>query len=281
MPNADLVRLRKVSSFRRIAALAWPAPVSPAVYGAIEVRADALTTWLDAQNRSQQGPHLTVTHAVARAVGLTLARHPDVNVVVRWGRLYQRRSADVFLEVAVPRGESPAHADLSGVCVRQADQKSVHAIAAEVAAAAARIRGGDDRDFERTKQEARWLPPTVMRVALRLLQFLQWGLNLDTSALGAPRDPFGSAMVSSMGMFGVRSAFAPFFPLGRAPIIMVVGEIHDRVVAEGGQPVVRRILPIGATLDHRIIDGLHAAALSKTLVGLLESPELLEPARAC
>ena len=278
MRNIKLRRYRHASAFRRIAAVAWDAPREPNMYGTLMARADPLVAWLEVQNASG-GPTVTVSHAVARAVALTLRKHPDANALVRRGRLYLRDEVDLFLEVVVPPedGAGMGRADLSGVTVRRADTKDVHAIAAEVATTAERIRSGRDADFERTKVEARLLPAPVMRGALRLVEWLQYGLNLDTTRLGAARDPFGSAHVSNVGSMGLRVGYSPLFPLARAPIVLVVGEVHEGVVPVDGQPAVRRLLPINATCDHRVVDGYHMAVMAREVQALLENPARLEP----
>ena len=282
MRNIKLRPYRHASAFRRIAAVAWDAPREPNMYGTLMARADPLMAWLEVQNGSQPEagrPRVTVSHAVARAVALTLRRHPDANALVRRGRLYLREDVDLFMEVVVPPddGAGMGRADLSGVTVRRADTKSVHDIALEVSATADRIRAGRDPDFERTKVEARLLPAPVMRRALRLVEWLQYGLNLDTTRLGAARDPFGSAHVSNVGAMGLRVGYSPLFPLARAPLVLVVGEVHEGVVAVDGAPAVRLLLPINATCDHRVVDGYHMSVMAREVQALLEDPAQLEP----
>jgi pyruvate dehydrogenase E2 component (dihydrolipoamide acetyltransferase) len=41
--------------------------------------------------------------------------------------------------------------------------------------------------------------------------------------------------------------------------IVGAGRIEQRVVVEGGQPVVDRILPLSLTFDHRVVTGGEAA----------------------
>jgi pyruvate/2-oxoglutarate dehydrogenase complex dihydrolipoamide acyltransferase (E2) component len=279
MKNVHLEPFLRPSAFRRIAPVIWSAPREPNIFGTVFVRAQPLLDWLEARNAAaaEGAPRLTVTHAVARAVALTLAKHPDANAIVFRKRLWRRRDVDVFVHVLVEGEGGLGEADLSGVVVRQADRKGVDALAAEVRAGAARIRRGDDADFESTKSLSRLLPPSLLGWALRLIDYLQWTVNLDTGFLGAPRDPFGSALVTSVGMLGLRIGYAPFFPLARTPLCVMVGAVEDAVVAEDGQPVVRKQLVLNATADHRVIDGFHAARLARTVTHLLEHPEALEP----
>lgn len=275
MPNAELKTMEHVSTFRKVAAVAWDAPRDPTIYGALEIRAERLLEWIDLRRR-ETGQKITVTHAVARAVAICLKKHPDVNAFVRWGQLYQRKNVDVFLQVAVQDEDNVGKADLSGHCIRNADQKDIGQIAEELRGAAKKIRKGQDKDFERTKGQAQMLPGVVFRWVLNLIEWLQYSLNIDTGFLGAPKDPFGSAMVTSLGMMGVRTAWAPFFPQARTAFIVLVGTVEDKPVVEDGAVVIRKLLALNGTFDHRVVDGFHAAILSRDITRLLENPSMLE-----
>ena len=81
--------------------------------------------------------------------------------------------------------------------------------------------------------------------------------------------------MSNVGAMGLRIGYSPLFPLARAPIVLVVGEVHDAVVPVDGEPTVVRQLPLNATCDHRVVDGYHMAVMAKEVQALLENPERL------
>ena len=88
----------------------------------------------------------------------------------------------------------------------------------------------------------------------------------------------GSFTVSSLGRWGV-DAFAPIISAPQVAILGV-GRI-DRVAREATGGGVRFASEIGLTLvfDHRANDGVQAAQLLASIVGCLEHPERMEPAR--
>jgi len=275
MPNIQLKPFRHASSFRRIAAVAWDNPRDPTIYGTTQVPAAALLEWIAAKR--ERGTRVTVTHAVTRALAVAMSEHPDLNGFVRWGRLYLREDIDIFLQVAIEReGESVGKTDLSGVLIRGADGKDVQTIADELRHGARQVRSGEDKNFQRTKSQAEAIPGLLYRLLIGLVEFLQYSLNVDTTFLGAPRDPFGSAMITSLGMRGVNVAYAPFFPLARAPILLLVGAVQDVPAAVNGELVIRPELTLNGTFDHRIIDGAHASIISARIRELLMNPALLD-----
>lgn len=89
-------------------------------------------------------------------------------------------------------------------------------------------------------------------------------------------DPFGSAMVTNVGVFGLTVGYAPFFPLARSPIILTLGCIEDRAVVENGAIVPGRVLYLNGTFDHRVVDGYHAGIIAKEMRALLGNPERLD-----
>lgn len=278
MPNLVIRPLPDQSAYRRIAAIAWAEPSDPHVYGSMHIRAEALEAWI-ARKRSETGEKITVTHAVVRALGVVIARHPELNSFVRFSALWQRRDIDIFVQVVVEDEVNIGKADLSGVKLKQADRLDVVGISRTLRERAAKIRAKQDEDFERTKGLTAWMPGWMLRLSLGFIDFVGYTLNVDTRALGAPPDPFGSAMVTNVGVFGLTVAYAPFFPYARAPIILTLGAMEDRPVVENGAVVPARVLHLNGTFDHRVVDGYHAGIIAKEIKALLEHPERLdEPA---
>lgn len=263
------------SPFRKMAAAMWRRPNDPSVYGWLDVDVTLALDYLADQNRS--GPsRLTLTHLVARAVAFALVRHPEANVKVRfWGKLEQRRTVDVFLQVASEDGR-----DLSGALVREADRKSLRELAEEIDRAVGAIRGGGDPTYAKSRQLFRRLPWWVLRPLLWVSDLLVNELHLDLPRQGMPVDPFGSAMVTSVGRFGIDGGFAPFTPVARCALILLVPSVRRRAWVVEDRLEIRPILRLCATFDHRILDGAHAGRLAEAVRGYLADPAAAEAAIA-
>jgi pyruvate dehydrogenase E2 component (dihydrolipoamide acetyltransferase) len=87
-----------------------------------------------------------------------------------------------------------------------------------------------------------------------------------------PTDISGATFtISNLGMFNVDSFSAIISPPQVA--ILAVGAMTDRVVAVNGQPVVRPVMSITLSSDHRVVDGARAAAFLNDVVENLREPE--------
>ena len=80
----------------------------------------------------------------------------------------------------------------------------------------------------------------------------------------------GTFTISNLGMYGVDAFNAIVNPPQAA--ILAVGRIADRVVAENGQPVVRPMMTLTLSCDHRAVDGVRAAQFLDAFVGMIEEP---------
>src|SRR5579862_3414828 len=79
--------------------------------------------------------------------------------------------------------------------------------------------------------------------------------------------------VSNLGMYGVDSFSAIIIPPQAA--ILAVGSISERVVAVGGKAVVRPMISLTLSCDHRVCDGARAALFLGELAEALQEPEKL------
>jgi pyruvate dehydrogenase E2 component (dihydrolipoamide acetyltransferase) len=80
----------------------------------------------------------------------------------------------------------------------------------------------------------------------------------------------GTFTISNLGMYGVDA----FLAVINAPqaAILAVGRIIDRVVPVNGQAVIRPMMALSLSFDHRSIDGARGAQFLDTLAKLIEEP---------
>jgi pyruvate dehydrogenase E2 component (dihydrolipoamide acetyltransferase) len=80
----------------------------------------------------------------------------------------------------------------------------------------------------------------------------------------------GSLTVSNLGMYGIDSFIAVINPPQAA--ILAVGSVSDKVVVRDGQMVMRKVMTMTLSCDHRVIDGATGAEYLRDLKTLLEHP---------
>lgn len=256
---------RTVRRWRRLASAAWSAPCDPQFYGDLEVDATALLRF-QGEVRAASGTPVTVTDLVGRAVAHALGEVPELRKASRVGA--DEETSDVFFIVA-------HEGALSGFKLRDVAHKSVVEVARELAGEAARVRHGEG-ELDRATKTLTTLPAPLLRVALRAGSWLASDIGVDIPALGVTRRPFGDAMVSSVGMWGVAHAYSPLAAYYRVPVLVLVEEVVRKPVAVEDEVVVRPVLGLTATFDHRYVDGWHAARFARAAADYLADPGRFE-----
>src|SRR3989454_1156326 len=262
--------LQPLRGWRRVATQTWRPPQDPSVYAHLDIPMRSSLAYVE-RLREETGVRVTVTHLVARGVALALRQYPQLNGIVARGRIMLRDTVDIFLQVAIEGGT-----ELSGIKIARADVKSVLEIAREMETRVERLRARQDRQVERTKSLLDRIPLLLLGPVMRTIAYLVYDLDIDLTRLGVVKDEFGSAMVTNVGMFGLTQAFAPLVPFSRTPLVVLVGEVQEKPVAEAGRVVIRPVMTLGGTFDHRFMDGWHGGAMAQLFRAYIEDPARFE-----
>jgi len=234
--------------------------------------------WLDVTEAAETLQRLSEEHdqkityaaLVGKAASLALAALPEANAKVIGRRIYRKKSVDVYYQVDIGHGS-----DLTGTVVTDVDQKSLVDIASELRGRAKAIRKGEDPQYEKTQKRGLFkrAPIWMLSLIFRAMSFLLYRVGVPSRFLGASDpDPFGSVMVTNVGSFGIDVAYAPLVPWTRTPYVFLVGRAREAPVVREGEVVIRTLLPVSATMDHRVIDGAHIGKMSQIIKAFVERP---------
>lgn len=271
MPNIELVHKKDITPFRRLAIGTWRTAYDPSVYGTMQIHMDRATAYIEAF-RQKTGVRLTVSHLVARAAAEALKKMPDANALLRFNRVYLRKRIGVFFQVVL-REEETGKLDLSGATLFDVEDKSLSQIVAEMEEKVKAVRKGTDEALEKSRKSFRFVPMVLMNYVLRIVSFLAYTLNLDLTSLGMPKDPFGSIMITNIGVLGLEAAYVPLVPYSRVPILLALGAVKEVPVVVDGEIKVVKVMDINATFDHRIMEGAQAARMAGVIRAWMEDPE--------
>ncbi len=258
--------VERTSAWRAVAMATWGSQAEASIYGWLDIDVGELCRYLE--RRSRLGQKITVTHAVGKAVAQAFAENPQANAVISRGRLLRRTSVDVFFSVATDGGKGLAGQKLRGV-----DQLELDAVAANLSKSVARIRERRDTPMQRSQELLKHMPSGVLGKLLTGISALTFDAGLDLSRVGVPVDPFGTAIVTNVGVLGIEQGFGPLMEHGRTAALFTVGQVRDKVIPVAGRPEVRPVLTLGATFDHRVVDGYTLGRISTLVKRALEQPE--------
>ncbi len=284
-------RAQRIPAWRKLALGTWSMPESPAAYGVLDLDCEAALAWCE-RARAASGEKVTLTHLVGKAAAVAIASAPETNGFASLGRLMLRETVDVFFQVAFfdrdasaatrDERETRRDANLAGAKVARADVKGPVAIARELRERAQAIRSrGKDATVRATRTIA-GMPGPLRSAMARFGAFLSFDLGWNLSRAGIPFDPFGSCMVTNVGVFGIEVAWAPLIPYARTPVCITLGAVRTAPTVVGAEIVARKRVSLGVVFDHRVMDGYHAGVMSRRFQEIFADPDatLGDPAAA-
>lgn len=266
--NLSLHKKLPLSAWRKIAIGTWKTSKDPSSYGMVEISVSKAMLFLEEQNKTSHHK-ITITHFVGKALAIVMEKVPEINSVLRFSQLYPRKNIDVFFQVA----SDLEGKDLTGSIVRDVNKLKIEEIAHKLGHDAKRIKEGNDLNFKKMKNLFKFIPSFCVSYLINAVSFIQYQLNIWSPLIGTPKNSFGSIMVTNIGSIGLDYAFAPLVAYSKVPIIACLGKIKKTPVVRDNEIVIDDILKIGFTIDHRHIDGVHAAKMAKILSDLFENPE--------
>lgn len=199
----------------------------PHFYLRRDVKLDALMAFRAQLNKQLEtrGVKLSVNDFIIKACALALQAVPNANAVWAGDRILRLKPSDVAVAVAIDGG-------LFTPVLRDADQKSLSTLSAEMKDLAARAK---------------------------------------TKKLAPHEYQGGSFAISNLGMMGVDNFDAVINPPHGA-ILAVGAGVQKPVVAKDGTIVVATVMSMTLSVDHRVIDGALGAEFLKAIVENLENP---------
>lgn len=265
----------KMSTRRKLAIASWDDPHEGNIYGKLTLDVTRALAYIE-ELRKSTGEKVTIGHLVAKAVGVALSQAPTLNGRLVFGRYIPHSTVDLSFLVAMEGAEG---ADLSMSKIENADKLSVVDISKKLREDAERLRAGKDEDFNKSKGLIRLLPMFLLKAMVWLTGWLTGALGITVKALGLKAFPFGAAILTNVGTFGLDEAWAPPTPFARVPVYVLIGAVRDRPAVVDGKVVVQSQLTICATIDHRFIDGAQGAVLAKVVRQVMEDPAAALAAR--
>ena len=254
--------------WRLVSTAIYGPPVDGKIYGTFEVDVTKAVEYIKEQRT--KGNKITMTHVISSALARSLAEDaPEINCYVKRGRLIPRETVDVAVPVNI-RGGS----EMSIAIIKSADKKTLSEISEEIRLKAADSRQGHEEKSMKNKYTLSKVPWPFRRWVFLLLRFIAYELGIKIGGLS--ENTFGSIVLSNIGTHGLTTGMPALFPAAKVPAVVVMGKEEEKPVVRDGEIVIRSILPLTATMDHRILDGGMAGKLARGISKRIQHPESLD-----
>ena len=255
--------------WRVTSAAIYTTPTDSRVYGTLDIDVTDAQAYMRQQREA--GTKITMVHlavaVLARAIAFDV---PEMNCFIRRGGVVGRERLDVMVPVAMD-GEG-----VTSVIVEDAHARTVSSIANELSSRARTARSGSESLAARNKYLLNRVPWPLRRPVFRLLKWLTVDMGMEIRALGLSANSFGSFIVSDIGSHGLQTGMTALMPAAKVPAVIVLGKVEEKAVVRKGEVVIRTILPLTGTFDHRIVDGAQIGKLARGIKRNFRKPAWLD-----
>ncbi len=243
----------------------------PSIVWTSEFECEPLQEFVRARNQHSHNL-VSTSHALTKAVGVALVRHPELNRRIVGRRIYEFKDCNVCLATRVPTQN-----EVKVIQIHRANQRTVEQIAYIVFK---RQLGFVRQSSPECKDQARLrkLPGRLINYAMRMTNWLDGRFRIPViGRLDRLRE--SSVLVNdySHPRFPVMRGYKPSrHPFESNQLSVTLGKAEEKVAWDNGRPIKKLVAPITARVDHRIADGFQLGLFIKTISDLLSNPSQLE-----
>lgn len=264
MTNIQYKPKVKLTDWRKLSLASWKPTGDSSTYCLEDFEMDALKNYC-AVNQ------ININSFIIKALSRTIEIHPKINSTVRFWNIRQRKDISIFFHTAIDSVTD----DLSGILINDGHVKILSTVNQEFINKIEAFKKGDSTHDE-SKKIVGILPAFFTKPLVNVYAFVVYTLNINWKFFKAPKNAFGSVMLTSVGSLGLSKALCPIAPYTRVPMVISFGKIEKRPVVIEGELAIRQICTFGFTFDHRIMDGIHFADFLHYFKAFIINPESLE-----
>lgn len=249
----------------------WGEQSDPTIYMPLDLDMSKTLPYLEKVNKGKSKEDtITLTYIMAKAVAIALEGNKKIVGRIGFGTF--RAEKEINVTVAV----NQKNVDLVPITVREPARKSLTEITQTFKQKASRAREDKDSEHSNMKTTMKILPTFMIGFILNLMSYITINLNIPLPFLKLKARPHGAAMITNVGSMKMPAGFAPLCPPMNLILVLCMGATEKKPVVVNDEIVIREVLPIVLTADHRLCDGGMATRCITTMREMVEDPEKME-----
>lgn len=252
--------------WRLTASTIYSKPVDSKILGSVDLDVTDLEMYL--QQLRSQGVKVTLTHFFSAVTARAIVEEiPEFNTFLKRGSLYSFPQLTASVSLKMPSGE------MSSIKLLQPEKMGPREIVDALNRGIREAQNGAESKANQMKGTLGKIPWPLRNIVFKLIRFLMIDLGLSLPSLGLSSQSFGSYIVSNIGTLGLDGGYPALMPTGNISLVLILGRVRDMPWVHQGQVVPRRVIKLGAALDHRVVDASHGGKLFNYLRRAIREPE--------
>lgn len=268
----DAKRVRDIDGVHHYMAYLMPKRTDAEVYLNETIDVTELMKYIAEKNATGERK-VTMFHCIIAAVARTVKMRPLLNRYISGKRYYDRNEITMGFTI---KKKFEDHAEESLCIFRPKDSDNLCAITDRLTPQLKEAKKDTGVKVDDILDTVKKLPKPIMNMFMAFMRFAD-SHGLMPKAFSSVDPNYCTVMLSNLGSIKCDAVYHHLNNFGTNGIVITIGEIHKEFLSdENGNPVLRDVMNIGATLDERIADGFYFARSLKLIKHICKNPELLD-----
>ena len=243
----------------------WGEPNDSSCFAQVQVDCGKIDEFINDYNAAHSGQKISYTHYFLKVLGVVFSQIKGINGKLVFGRFVPFDSVNINSMVNID------NKDLGSAIVQNCEVKSLSQIRESLNHKVKKLKMRKDKDFNAHGKLANRLPTVLVGVVMQLMSFCSYFLEIRTKKLKP--DFLSNIVLTNVTDMEIVDSFAPNASFGRTMCTVVLNKPTYRPVADQNlQVVVKKIMNVNITFDHRFADGAQGSFMALKLKEIISNP---------
>lgn len=257
------------SDWRRAAMAIYDKPTDGRILGTYEVDVTKSLAFLKEKKSTDE--HYTLTHLMIAAISRALKNDvPEMNCYALRGKIIERKSIGIWISVNIPNSN-----EITGFLVPESHLMGLPEIKKYMDTRVEKFKARKEAGAGKNKNILTRIPWPFRKVLVKFIRFITTTIGMELKFIHAGPESWGSVLLSNIGSFNIQYGFVSLMSISTVPAAAIMGMVQQKPVVRDGEIVIRDILPMAGSFDHRVIDGNMTGKMAVAIDRYMQEPETL------
>ena len=257
----------KTTLRKKIKMSLWGRPENPSCFCTLDLNCEIIDKFIASYNKTNPDAPISYTHLFMKIMGNSLNKSPNANGSIVFGQYYPYTGVKITTLVAVGKK------NLSGVTVYNCDSISLNEIRKKTNPVIKQIKKDKFEEHNQQMKLTSLFPTFLVSFLLKLASFVSYFLRLNIKTFRVKKHSFGTILLTNISHVKYYNSFAPLVNFLNAIMVVAICKPKDEVVVENDQMVIRKMIKVKITFDHRYADAATIHPTIKEIYRLAENPQ--------
>lgn len=267
----DAKLIKDIPPLNKIMACMYPNRCDNEAFINVDICTDKIDQLLSELNKDLKEDKYTIFHILIAALHRLIIMKPKLNYFIQNKKFYYRNDISFSFVIKKKFKESSSE----GLAfLKFSKEDNLITIHNKLTSEINKNREIEEDSASKDMRIISQLPHFLVSWLVSFLNFLD-RIGKYPKSLAEVDMNYASIFLSNVGSIGLNAGYHHLTNRGTNSIFVLMGKTYQKQVIENGEAVIKTFLPLGLTIDERIVDGFYYSRCIKLMEEFLNDPKIL------